>query len=223
MTGPISCEKQNGPDNRRGPFGTVLRRMSSGRTPYAARQIGKSPRTLRLNCLLSKSSCLAPASRQTVVRRRSRGLPDRKRERGALSNAPSFVSFTSGSGGGENRTPVLRRISRSAYVRSPSIDVSVRWPTGRPRTDEPSRVSRFGRRRTATLSQICDTPWAAPGGLPVEHCWCSSALAGVTQPGRSFGSQLKVSRVFYQEPEDLGTQPRGHLHNRNRSPPVQSI
>lgn len=42
----------------------------------------------------------------------------------------------------------------------------------------------------------------------------------VTQQERSCCSQLELSRVFYQEPEDLGTRPRGHPHNRNQSPPV---
>lgn len=68
--------------------------------------------------------------------------------------------------------------------------------------------------------RICDTPQAAPGGLPEEHCWCNGPLGQVTQPGRSCCSRLEFSRVFYQEPEDLGTLPRSHLHNRNRSPPV---
>ena len=71
--------------------------------------------------------------------------------------------------------------------------------------------------------RICDTPQAAPGGLPVEHCWCNGPLGQVTQPGRSCCSRLDVSRVFYQEPEDLGTLPRSHLHNRNRSPPVLQL
>ena len=29
--------------------------------------------------------------------------------------------------------------------------------------------------------------------------------------------------MFYQGPEDLGAQPRSHLHNRNRSPPWYTL
>src|SRR5262249_44293196 len=76
-------------------------------------------------------------------------------------------------GGGENRTPVLHKIFRGAYVRSPSIDVSSHWPTGRPLLDEPSMLSGARRRRTGALTRICDTPMDAPGGLPQEHCWCN--------------------------------------------------
>src|SRR5438094_9628233 len=41
----------------------------------------------------------------------------------------------------------------------------------------------------------------------------------VTQRGPSCCWQLDFSRVFYQEPEDLGTRPRLHLSRRSQSPP----
>ena len=60
-------------------------------------------------------------------------------------------------GGGEIRTPVLHKIFRDVYVRSPLIDVSSRWLAGNLRLDEPSKVSPSSGRRTAGLAQICDT------------------------------------------------------------------
>ena len=60
-------------------------------------------------------------------------------------------------GGGEIRTPVLHKIFRDFYVRSPPIDVSGRWLVGNPRQDEPSMVSRYDGRRTAALARICVT------------------------------------------------------------------
>ncbi len=61
------------------------------------------------------------------------------------------------SGGGEIRTPVLRKIFRNVYVRIPAIDVFNGWPPGRPPLNEPSRSSRDDGRRTALLAQICVT------------------------------------------------------------------
>jgi len=61
------------------------------------------------------------------------------------------------SGGGEIRTPVLHKIFRDIYVRSPRIDVSSRWLVGHPRLDEPPGVSPVGGRRAAGLARICVT------------------------------------------------------------------
>ena len=121
------------------------------------------------------------------------------------------------SGGGEIRTPVLHKIFCSVYARIPSIDVSARWPTGRPRANEPTGISPVGGRRTVGPARICDTG-------PPPRAGCRSGTAGVrlglTRRERSQNSQLYSSRVFYQGPEDLGAQPRSHLHNRNQSPPL---
>src|SRR5579871_3163220 len=85
----------------------------------------------------------------------------RKQNGGLCSIAVSAVCHPSSAifkrGGGEIRTPVLRKIFRNVYVRIPAIDVSSDWPPGRRPLDEPSRISRDDGRRTAPLAQICVT------------------------------------------------------------------
>ncbi len=108
------------------------------------------------------------------------------------------------SGGGEIRTPVLHKIFHSVYARIPPIDVSERWPAGRPRTDESTQISSFGGERTVGPAQICDTHMSPRAGYLMGTAGVRLSL---TQRERSCCSQLYVSRVFYQGPEDLGAQP----------------
>ena len=62
VAGPFSCRKSDDPrlTVSRGPLGTGLRRIFSGRTPCAARQVGKSPRPSSIDYLVSKSSRRTP-------------------------------------------------------------------------------------------------------------------------------------------------------------------
>ena len=83
----------------------------------------------------------------------------RETTKGRLNRRPpsSFHLPSAAHGGGEIRTPVLHKIFRSVYARVPSIDVSGRWPTGRPRSDESAGVSAAGGERTLGLARICVT------------------------------------------------------------------
>ena len=119
------------------------------------------------------------------------------------------------SGGAGIRTPVREEIHYSVYVRSPPFDVSVSWPMDLRLPDEPPRSRPLAVGAPSRLSQICDTCKNALGGLPCRH----SAQLRVTQREPSCCWQLEISRVFYQEPEYLGTRPRLHLSRRNQSPP----
>ncbi len=120
------------------------------------------------------------------------------------------------SGGGGNRTRVRASIHQRFYVRSPPIEVSSRWPVDGPLLDESSRVSPAVGRRGCGLARICDTYRAASGGLPDRQ----GGNPKVTQPEPSWSWQLKNSRVFYQEPEDLGTLRQLHDTRRSWSPPL---
>lgn len=140
------------------------------------------------------------------------------KRKGRPPGRPSRISrlTSAASGGGEIRTPVLHAIFRNVYARIPVIGVSARWPLGNPRTDESAIVSSSDRRPAREPAQICDT--------------CVSPRAGyltgtATASPKTYAARAKllfavnISRVFYQEPEDLGAQLRSHSHNRNRSPP----
>jgi hypothetical protein len=99
-------------------------------------------------------------------------------------------------GGAGNRTPVRDKIDHSAYVRSPPIVVSSRWPMGGPLLDESSRDSPAAGRLGGRLAQFCDTRQAASGGLPSGQ---------VRQPKLRSQSQVVVgscivSRGIYQDP-----------------------
>ena len=107
VTGPFSCRKSDDPrlTVSRGPLGTGLRRIFSGRTPCAARQVGKSPRTSSIDYLVSKSSCRAQAMTwaPSVIRRAAKTS--------RLAHAHAFIQSVSACAvssrcGGESRPPL---------------------------------------------------------------------------------------------------------------------
>ena len=111
------------------------------------------------------------------------------------------------SGGAGIRTPVRDKIDPSVYVRVPLIEVSSRWPMDSPLLDKSFLISPTTGRRDSRLSQIFDTLKAALGGLLYGQV---QQLLRVTQPGPSFGWQLKKSPRVLPGPENLGTRPQLH-------------
>ena len=110
-------------------------------------------------------------------------------------------------GGAGIRTPVRDKIDHSVYVRIPPIEVSSRWPVDSPLLDKSPKVSPTAGRRTSRLSRIFDTLKDASGGLQSGQV---QQLRRVTQPGPSFGWQLKKSPEVLPGPEYLGTRPQLH-------------
>jgi hypothetical protein len=114
---------------------------------------------------------------------------------------------TDSSGGAGIRTPVRDKIDHSVYVRVPLIEVSSRWPMDSPLLDKSSKFLPTTGRRTSRLSRIFDTPKDASGGLQSGQV---QQLLRVTQPGPSFGWQLKKFPEVLPGPEYLGTRPQLH-------------
>ena len=120
--------------------------------------------------------------------------------KGKSRKGPTAVAV-SPSGGAGYCPRSMPSIDQRHYVRSPLVKVSGRWSAGHPRPDKPSSIRPTTRRHGSRLAQICDTSGNAPGGL----------LSGKAR-NRSYAARARflfafvlISRVFYQEPEDLGT------------------
>ena len=130
-----------------------------------------------------------------------------EKRKAALFRTPPNRRGLHFSGGAGIRTPVRDKIDHSVYVRVPLIEVSSRWPMDSPLLDKFPKFSPTAGKRDDRLSRIFDTLKDATGGLQSGQV---QQLLRVTQPGPSFGWQLKKFPKVLPGSEDLGTRPQLH-------------
>jgi hypothetical protein len=178
-------------------------------------------RFARLPVVVAAASAAGAEPAQSVMHARFRRSVSCRS--GTTKAGPSMIAEPGfrGSGDAGIRTRVRLPIPRSIYVRIHPF-CSPRSLIGRVEAHrEPAvQVSPAASRRRAQASQNLATPGGPPqAGL--TDGWEVRSPEGrlLTQPERSYRSQVHISRRFYECSEHLGTPPRLHRTRRNLSSP----